>query len=117
MRVAEAGMPEEANQNIKHRTAGSTRLKQAIDSGHTRDKVPAFDPGAAPLGTDEEAAGTTLTQSVTPPAAGSRAAAEFAADPAGSNRSSYRAQDRVIWPAIIIVTLIAAGAALAALLY
>lgn len=35
------------------------RLRDAIDRGLTGDKVPAIDPAAAPLGTDDEAAGTT----------------------------------------------------------
>ena len=34
------------------------RLRFDIDSGRTGDKVAAPDPAAAPLGTDEEAAGT-----------------------------------------------------------
>ncbi|MDQ0347484.1 hypothetical protein [Ancylobacter vacuolatus] len=33
------------------------RLRGAIDAGRTRDKVPFSDPAAAPLGTDDEAAG------------------------------------------------------------
>ena len=36
------------------------RLRHEIDSGHTRDKVAFPDPAAAPLGTDEEAAGTPI---------------------------------------------------------
>lgn len=38
-----------------------SRLKDDINSGRTGDKVPAFDPAAAPLGTDEEAAGTPVS--------------------------------------------------------
>jgi hypothetical protein len=34
------------------------QLRFAIDCGRTGDKIPGFDPAAAPLGTDEEAAGT-----------------------------------------------------------
>ncbi|HEX2560721.1 hypothetical protein [Phenylobacterium sp.] len=37
------------------------QLKDDIDSGRTGDKVGGFDPGAAPLGTDEEAGGASLT--------------------------------------------------------
>lgn len=37
-----------------------SHLKHDINSGRTGDKSPAFDPAAAPLGTDEEAAGTPL---------------------------------------------------------
>lgn len=35
----------------------SAQLKGDIDSGQTGDKNPVFDPGLAPLGTDDEAAG------------------------------------------------------------
>lgn len=42
-------------------TGGSiNRLRDAIDHGRTRDKVNWPDPAAAPLGTDEEAAGTPV---------------------------------------------------------
>lgn len=37
------------------------QLRADIDAGRTRDKVPGFDPAAAPLGTDEEAAGTSIS--------------------------------------------------------
>jgi hypothetical protein len=36
----------------------TAQLKADIDSGRTGDKVPVFDPGLSPLGTDDEAAGT-----------------------------------------------------------
>ena len=35
----------------------SAQLKGDIESGHTGDKNPVLDPGLAPLGTDDEAAG------------------------------------------------------------
>lgn len=38
--------------------AAANRLRHAIDSGATGDKVRLFDPAVVPLGTDEEAAGT-----------------------------------------------------------
>jgi hypothetical protein len=38
--------------------SNATHLKDDIDRGRTGDKAPGFDPAAAPLGTDEEAAGT-----------------------------------------------------------
>ena len=45
----------------RRRTAGRAatlmQLKQDIDSGATRDKVPVLDPSSTPLGTDAEAAG------------------------------------------------------------
>ena len=39
----------------------SAHLRDAIDRGRTGSKVPARDPSAAPLGTDDEAAGTPPT--------------------------------------------------------
>jgi len=40
------------------RTETSAQLRNAIDSGRTRDRIAMLDPAAAPLGTDDEAAGT-----------------------------------------------------------
>lgn len=45
-------------------TANISQLRRDIDSGRTGDKVAAPDPAAAPLGTDDEAAGTTLSAEV-----------------------------------------------------
>lgn len=42
-------------------TPAAQELKGAIDAGRTGDKVACRDPGAAPLGTDDEAAGTPDT--------------------------------------------------------
>lgn len=42
-------------------TPTAQELKGDIDSGRTGDKVASYDPGAAPLGTDDEAAGTPDT--------------------------------------------------------
>jgi hypothetical protein len=46
----------------KPTAAGATtaQLKGDIDRGRTGDKVGGFDPGAAPLGTDEEAGGAVI---------------------------------------------------------
>lgn len=44
-------MPPRKGPNTAH-------LRDAIDRGRTGSKVPARDPAAAPLGTDDEAAGT-----------------------------------------------------------
>jgi hypothetical protein len=41
-------------------SGAAQRLRHAIDRGATGDKVDAGDPAAAPLGTDEEAAGTPI---------------------------------------------------------
>ena len=99
--------------------SGPARLRAAIDSSRTRDKVPGFDPAAAPLGTDEESAGTPSPlpgddQAQAGPSPGS---AELAADPSGTARAGYRMQDRMILPAILIgLGLLGIGVAAAALL-
>src|SRR4051812_38695647 len=41
--------------------SNTAQLRADIDSGRTGDKIGGFDPAAAPLGTDEEAAGTPLS--------------------------------------------------------
>jgi hypothetical protein len=94
----------------------SARIKGAIDAGRTRDKVPGFDPGAAPLGTDEESAGASLSQDFGPRTSAEPAAAAAAADPKGNDRSAYRAQDRMVWPVILGLTLTIAAAALGVIL-
>jgi hypothetical protein len=43
---------------MPNKSSNVTHLRRDIDSGRTGDKAPGFDPAAAPLGTDEEAAGT-----------------------------------------------------------
>jgi hypothetical protein len=42
--------------------ATTDQLRNDIDSGRTNDKVAARDPAAAPLGADDEAAGTPPSQ-------------------------------------------------------
>ncbi|WP_157089246.1 hypothetical protein [Oceanibaculum pacificum] len=43
-------------------TPTAEQLRHRIDKGATGDKVPAHDPAAAPLGTDDEAAGAPPTK-------------------------------------------------------
>lgn len=68
------------------RSGGSTteQLRDDIDSGRTRDKVPARDPAAAPLGTDDEAAGTTPAPEVVANARHAEAVARGAAKGPGA---------------------------------
>lgn len=47
-------------------TTAAQHLRADIDSGRTGDKIPVEDPAAAPLGTDDEAAGTRPTESAPP---------------------------------------------------
>ncbi len=49
------------------------RLRSATDTGETGDKVAFPDPAAAPLGTDDEAAGQIATGGAPPPVHTSRA--------------------------------------------
>lgn len=93
----------------------AARTRETIDGGCTGDKVPGFDPAAAPLGTDAESAGTP------PPAAPARVVRRQAAplpgqaaDPAGNDRAGYLVQDRLVWPAILTAFLVAAVTAIAA---
>jgi hypothetical protein len=90
-------------------TAAASRRKAAIDRGLTADKVPGFDPAAAPLGTDSEAAGAPPEGADGPPVPAGALAdpAGLAADPSGTNRRRYRMQDRLVWPAVAIFVLIA----------
>src|SRR5690349_11009647 len=108
----------EAPLSSKQRAPRGPRLKHAIDAGRTGEKIPGFDPGAAPLGTDEESAGTHPVSDTHARTAGnSPAPAPLAANPNGNDRSMYRVQDRLIWPAIAALILVVAGAALVAWLH
>jgi len=82
--------------------AAATRRKAASDRGLNADKVPGFDPAAAPLGTDAETGGAPPLAADDPPLPeGARAdPAGLAADPSGTERGSYRMQDRLVWPVI-----------------
>jgi len=51
--------PESGGNTPTTPSAEAHRMRADIDRGLTGDKVPATDPAAAPLGTDDEAAGTT----------------------------------------------------------
>lgn len=43
------------------RGTNPAQIRADIDAGRTGDKTPGFDPAAAPLGTDEEAAGPMVS--------------------------------------------------------
>jgi hypothetical protein len=45
------------NDNFKDEAPTSAQLRHGITTGKSRDKVSNIDPAAAPLGTDDEAAG------------------------------------------------------------
>lgn len=50
-------MGEKPRRGRRREAANPAEIRGDIDAGRTGDKVPGVDPAAAPLGTDEEAAG------------------------------------------------------------
>jgi hypothetical protein len=91
-------MPDQSGEE-RPRSADAAVLKDEIDSGRTRDKVPWFDPGAAPLGTDAESAGNSPTASAS--TTDSPASQAAPARDSGNDRAVYELQDRLMWPVII----------------
>jgi hypothetical protein len=94
----------------------AAREQAAIDGARTGDKIPGFDPAAAPLGTDEESAGNRFApepknrpRRVSP--------TDQAADPAGTGRAGYGKQDRLILPVIALLFVLVAAAIVAAGLF
>ena len=88
----------------------AARLRADIDRGRTRDKVNVNDPAAAPLGTDEEAAGTPASPEEL---AIARANAPREDVPTDVNRSAPTARRYALPPAAIAL-LIGAGVLIAA---
>lgn len=88
------------NPNVAH-------LKQDIAGGATGDKIPMLDPAAAPLGTDDEAAGTPPTwREVAEARAAERATSR------GLERPADRGEDRHRLRLIgALLALVALGAA------
>jgi len=69
----------------------SPQLRDDINSGRTGDKTAGFDPAAAPLGTDEEAAGT-------PPSPGEIAQARRLEGGRGVNGAGANAAEPALTP-------------------
>lgn len=96
------------------------RLRHDIDQGGADDKVPFADPAAAPLGTDEEAAGTPPAPAAIRQAHRQEVTGDSLPSPAvteertrtisGENRSRWQT------PAIVIMLVIVALAVVAAVL-
>jgi hypothetical protein len=78
------------------RQSGATteQLRHDIDQGRTGDKVRFPDPAAAPLGTDEEAAGTPIDAQVV---AQTRQAEAKMARPTDAQRSPVGHASDVLW--------------------
>jgi hypothetical protein len=78
------------------------KLKRDIDTGRTRDKVPFPDPAAAPLGTDDEAAGTPPS----PEAVHRARAEEVKGPPRPSPEHGEPGVLRRIWPWLVILAVL-----------
>jgi len=89
-------------------TATPAQLKEDIDSGRTRDKVAVFDPAAAQLGTDEEAAGTP-----TPGWAIEAERRRRAGNPDPNTEANGPASPSVKWMGLAVLLLFLAASALA----
>jgi hypothetical protein len=92
----------------KHGAATPSQLKEDIDSGRTRDKVAVFDPAAAPLGTDEEAAGTP-----TPGWAIEAERRRRAGNPDPNAQANGPASSSVKWMSLTVLLLFLAASAIA----
>ena len=89
----------------------TSQLRDDIDSGRTGAKVAASNPAAAPLGTDDEAAGT-------PPSGATVAAARAAElkDPAVTSQEAQRDRGALVYVvAVALFALAVIGAALSTL--
>jgi hypothetical protein len=83
--------------------ATTEQLRVDIDSGRTRDKVRHDDVAAAPLGTDEEAAGTPVPERAVRTARAQEVEGPAASRPMGS-----------VWLFVLIIAMIAVALGAAA---
>jgi hypothetical protein len=83
------------------RATTTSQLRAAIDAGQTRDKVNYPDPAAAPLGTDDEAAGN-------PPTAEEVSLEPIAAPPARESVSDWTSYLLLAVPVAIALLIVAA---------
>lgn len=105
---SEKRKPGEDAEDEPRKPATSDRLREDIDRGAAADKVAFLDPAAAPLGTDDEAAGTppTREQVNRAQAAEARAAPSEQGNPADRQRSSRA------WAVIAVLGLVLVAAIL-----
>jgi hypothetical protein len=95
------------------RGATASQLRDAIDRGKAGDKVPVADPAAAPLGTDDEAAGVPVASARAREAlhqevggAPTHSGIDEDANSAAGNRASN-------WQLLMVVAIVLAVAAVA----
>lgn len=90
-------------------TATPDQLRHDIDSGRTGDKVRASDPAAAPLCTDEEAAGTSIAPELVAKVRDSeRQRALRLGDPADAEKRDFSSAI-AIWLAAVLLGYATAG--------
>ena len=92
-------------QSHRGSTATTEQLRHDIDQGLTGDKVRAPDPAAAPLGTDEEAAGTPIDPRLLAVVRRRERESRKRTDP-------HRAANEFDWPAVTIWVVTVFGLAL-----
>jgi hypothetical protein len=101
------------------RAARTEELRKDIDEGKTGDKVPFRDPAAAPLGSDDEAAGHPPTPEAVALARENEIRTDAADHPNATEqgRDSFNAQKQSPWPGIAIglAVIVIAGIAIAAI--
>jgi hypothetical protein len=88
----------------------AAQLKADINAGATADKVPGFDPAAAPLGTDEEAGGagpTAIEVAQARRAETSRGADLASTDGSASAAATDLAAARRVSPSLVVFALAA----------
>jgi hypothetical protein len=81
------------------------RLREDIDRGVTGDKVPGSDPAAAPLGTDDEAAGAPPTQAEIGLEARSRSVLSHAETSGGGRRRAWLAGAGVVVVLLVVLAI------------
>jgi hypothetical protein len=84
--------------------ATTEQLRHDIDQGRTGDKVRFPDPAAAPLGTDEEAAGTPIDPQVV---AQTREVEASLARPTDAQRSAEGGVSDVLWWVFMVAVAVA----------
>ena len=84
----------------------ASQLRDDIDSGRTHDKVAKSDPAAAPLGTDDEAAGAPPTPEEVAMAHRHETARNVAEQPSASRvatQTAGRASSTIVWAIVAAV--------------
>jgi hypothetical protein len=95
---------------MDNRPLNSSQQRARIDRGEEGDKVPGFDPAAAPFGTDEEAAGTPTPAGVVPLRSNVRPEPGFTTAPEDSiapDAAPSRPRITAAWPIAAVIAVAA----------